>query len=177
MIQLFELFAKKSAMKILEFFMDNPSSEFYESELRKKLKIAKASSIKWLKEMVKCEFLSARTKGRIIFYKLNSDNVIIKELKRLKLISTIIPDFKKIADVEIYLYGSGARGEDNEESDVDLLVIGKKLDKLIEITGRVEKKLNRRVKISSFSQLEWSKMARKDPAFYERVEKDKIRLV
>lgn len=177
MIQLFELFNKKSAMKILVFFIDNPSGEFYETEIRKKLRIAKASSIKWLKEMVNCEFLSTRTKGRIIFYRLKSDNVLIKELKRLKLVSSLIPELKEIRGVEIYLYGSGARGEDREESDVDLLVIGKKSDELIEVIGRLEKKLNRRVKISSFSQLEWSKMYRKDPAFYERVEKDKIRLV
>jgi predicted nucleotidyltransferase len=177
MSQLFELLTKKTAMKILEFFMDNPSKEFYNSEIRKKLKIAKASSIKWLRVMTEYEYISKRTSGRMILYRLKTDNFLMKELKRLKLISFLIPEFKKMNEVEIYLYGSGARGEDKEESDIDLLVIGKTSDELIELIGNIEKKLNRRVKISSFSQLEWSKISRKDPAFYERVEKDKVRLI
>jgi len=177
MVQLFELFAKKSAIRILEFFMDNPSAEFYESEMRKELKIAKASSFKWLKKLVDYDFLSRRTKGRMVFYRLNTDNVLIKELKRLKLISSLVFDLGKLSEMEIYLYGSGARGEDREESDIDLLVIGKKSKEFMEVIGELERKLDRRVKISSFSQLEWSKMSRKDPAFYERVEKDKVRLI
>jgi predicted nucleotidyltransferase len=176
MSQLFELLTKKTAMKILEFFMDNPSKEFYDSEIRKKLKIAKASSIKWLRVMTEYEYISKRTSGRMILYRLKTDNVLMKELKRLKLISFLIPEFKKMNEVEVYLYGSGARGEDREESDIDFLVIGKRPE-LIELIGNIEKKLNRRVKISSFSHLEWSKMSRKDLAFYERVEKDKVRLV
>jgi len=177
MAQLFELLTKRTAMKILEFFIDNPSKEFYDSEIRENIKIAKASSTKWLRKMVDYGYLSRRTKGRIIFYQLNTDNVLMKELKRIKLISSLVPGLNKMDGVEIYLYGSGARGEDKEESDVDLLVIGKTTDKLIELIGKIEEKLNRRVKISSFSQLEWSKMSRKDPAFYERVEKDKVRLI
>jgi predicted nucleotidyltransferase len=140
------------------------------------LKIAKASSIKWLRVMTEYEYISKRTSGRMILYRLKTDNVLMKELKRLKLISFLIPEFKKMNEVEVYLYGSGARGEDREESDIDFLVIGKRPE-LIELIGNIEKKLNRRVKISSFSQLEWSKMSRKDLAFYERVEKDKVRLV
>jgi len=177
MSQLFELLTKKTAMKILEFFMDNPSKEFYDSEIIKKLKISKASSIKWLRIMTEYGYLSRRTSGRMILYRFKTDNILMKELKRLKLVSFLVPEFKKINEVEVYLYGSGARGEDNEESDVDLLVIGKTSDELIGLIGNIEKKLNRRVKISSFSQLEWSKMSRKDPAFYERVEKDKVRLI
>lgn len=177
MVQLFELFAKRSAMRILEFFMDNPSNEFYESELRQKLKVAKASSSKWLRKLADYEFLSRRVKGRIVLYRLNTDNVLIKELKKLKLISSLVFELRNLSETEVYVYGSGARGEDREESDVDLLVIGKTSEELVKLASELEKKLNRRVKISPFSQLEWSRMARKDPAFYERVERDKIRLV
>jgi predicted nucleotidyltransferase len=177
MSQLFELFAKRSATKILEFFLDNPSGEFYGSEVRKKLGVAKASSVKWLKKLVDYDFLLGEAKGRTIFYRLNSDNIVIKELKKLKLVSLLIPKVKKLGGVEVFLYGSCARGEDREESDVDLLVIGGERKEIIETISDLEKKINRRLKVSFYSQLEWSKMARKDPAFYERVEKDKIRLI
>lgn len=177
MVQLLELLTKGSAVKILEFFMDNPSGEFYEAEIRRKMKIAKATSIKWLKKLAEHHLLLKRTKGRTILYRLNSNNVFIKELKRLRLISLLLPPLKKLEGVEIYLYGSGARGEYREDSDIDLLVIGEKSDRFMKVISELERKLDRRVKTSSFSQLDWSKMSRKDPAFYERVEKDKVKLV
>lgn len=175
MVQLFELFAKRSAIRILEFFLDNPSGEFYESEIREKSGVVKASSVKWLKTLVESNFLSKRNKGRMILYKLNSENSIIKELKKLKLISLLAPEFKNLG-VEVFLYGSSARGEDKEESDIDILVIGKQTRDIINVISNVGKKINKKIKPSFYTQLEWSKMFRKDPAFYERVEKDKIRL-
>lgn len=177
MMQLFELFTKKTVVKIMEFFMKNPSGEFYEAEIRGKIKIAKGSSLKWLKKLVEHNFLSRRTKGRLTLYRLNSENVLIKELKKLMLMSLLLPDLKEVGGVEVYLYGSGARGEDREESDVDLLIIGKRSKNIVDVIKKLEKKINRRVKVSFFTQLEWSRMSRKDPAFYERVEKDKIKLM
>jgi predicted nucleotidyltransferase len=177
MFQLLELFSKKSAMRLLWFFMDNPSGESYRSEILKKVKVAKASSTKWLKRLVDDGFLLKTTKGKIVLYKLNSDYALVKELKKIKTIYTILPDVEKLAGVEFFLYGSCARGEEREESDIDLLVIGKRTEEIIKILSVLEKKTGRTVRASFYSQLEWSRTAREDPAFYERVEKDKIRLI
>lgn len=38
------------------------------------------------------------------------------------------------------------------------------------------KKINKGIRVKIFSKQEWSLMAKKDPAFYERVEKDKVKL-
>jgi len=73
---------------------------------------------------------------------------------------------------EIYLYGSEARGEGLEDSDLDILVIGRERA----VINKIEA-IDKRVKVSFFTPLEWAKIARDDPAFYERVERDKIRLV
>jgi len=175
MVQLFELFAKRSATKILEFFLDNPSGEFYETEIRKKVNIVKASSIKWLRTLAELDFLLKRNKGRMILYKLNLENPIIKELKKLKTISLLAPEFKDLG-IEVYLYGSCARGEDKENSDVDVLIMGKQTREIISTITYIEKKINKKIKPSFYTQIEWSRMSRKDPAFYERVEKDKMRL-
>jgi len=175
MVQLFELLTERSAIKILEFFLDNPSKEFYEAEIREKSDVAKASSVKWLKTLAKLEFLSKRNKGRMILYKLNSENQVVKELKRLKIISLLVPEFKGM-NVEVYLYGSCARGESKEDSDIDIIVMGKQTREIIDNIGKIEKKIGKKIKPSFYTQMEWGKMSREDPAFYERVEKDKIRL-
>jgi predicted nucleotidyltransferase len=179
MSYLFELFSKRAAMRLLEFFMGNPSQEFYRAELLKKVKVAKASATKWLGRLVADELLLKTVRGRTVLYKLNSDYLIVKELKKMKTISTILPEVGKLAGngVEMFIYGSCARGEETEGSDVDLLVIGERTDELISAISALEKKIGRRANAGFYSRLEWSMVARKDPAFYERVEKDKIRLV
>ena len=77
-------------------------------------------------------------------------------------------------DCDIYLYGSLSRGEDVENSDVDLLVIGEANEP--DIVKEIKSKINRETKIQIFSRMEWSQLERRDRAFYERVERDKIKL-
>src|SRR3989344_5491615 len=77
--------------------------------------------------------------------------------------------------IKISLYGSCASGEDSKESDIDLLIIGNiKRHDIIDEINRLSKKLNKKITIQIFNELEWANMEKKDKAFYERVEKDKI---
>ncbi len=82
----------------------------------------------------------------------------------------------------IYLFGSCARGEDTEQSDIDLLVIAEEEHQVILAALENQKKKIKglkhlRLSIHCFRSLEWAQMARKDAAFYERVERDKIQIV
>jgi len=178
MVQLFELLNKRVVTKILQLFLDNPRAEFYTAEIRKKIKISKGSSIKWLRVLVKEGFLIKSQRGKMSIFRLNVSNPIVKNLKILKNISLIYPAFRELSGkCEIYIYGSTARGEDIEDSDIDLLVLGKMTNEISRKIEELRKKLNRNIKIMCMTELEWSQTSRKDPAFYERVEKDKIRVV
>jgi predicted nucleotidyltransferase len=179
MFQLLELFTKKVAMKILEFFIENPSGEFYGSEIREKIGVAKASSVKWLKKLVDYKLLLKRTKGRTILYKLNWDNVVVKQIKILINVAKIYDVLKGMEDdFEIYLYGSVAKGEDDKKSDVDLLIIGKiKKENLIRITENVKNVLRKEVRPLVLTPLEYAELSRKDKILYENIEKNKIRLL
>ena len=116
------------------------------------------------------------------FYRLNREDVLVKQMKRVYTLS--IPFIYKLkeafehAGIEIYLYGSAARGEDTEKSDIDLLVIGKiELVTFEKEMFPIRKMCKKEITYSFFTRLEWLSMSKKDPAFFERVEKDKIRLV
>ncbi len=177
MFQLNEIFGKRVPMKIFSFFSENPSLEFSETEVRKKLKLSRGSTNKWLNLLSKHKILSVQVKGRMNLYKLNIESPIVKQFRILLNISKIFPLLSEVKNVQIYLYGSVARGEDLEDSDIDLLIIGKKSEEILTAIRKIESSLGKRVKASFYSELEWSQIARKDPAFYERVEKDKIRLI
>jgi len=84
----------------------------------------------------------------------------------------------KEKELEIYLYGSASRGEDTEKSDIDILIIGKtKRSEIVDFIENISKNIKKRISFTVFSPVEWSMMRKKDKAYYERIEKDKIRLI
>jgi predicted nucleotidyltransferase len=116
------------------------------------------------------------------FFKLSREDPLVKRLKSAYNLSLQIVekirDIGKKMDVEIYLYGSTARGEDAEDSDWDILILGDlQRNEITEEFRKLRKLLNKEIKLLLYKKAEWSIVAKKDPAFYERVEKDKIRLV
>lgn len=77
-----------------------------------------------------------------------------------------------------YLYGSAARGEDSEDSDIDLLIIaGQDKEIIFKALGKLRYNLNREVNPIIYTRMEYSKLPMTDKAFFEAFEKDKIRLI
>lgn len=178
-VQMFGLM-KKTPAAILRFFIENPSREFYLKEIQRGTKAAKAGLINWLNEFVKMGVLAKKRRGRLRIYSLKRDDPFVKHLRILISIDAFLPLAKELGKmgVEVYLYGSVARGEDVEGSDVDMLVLGKAEPP--EVARRVQafsRKVGKRVRPQFFSKFDWSRMVEKDPTFFKRVERDKVRLV
>ena len=168
-------------MSILTFFLENPVQELYESEVRKRTGASMGATNRYLKELAKEEALLLNKKGTMNFYRLNRESAIVKKLKVVHTLS--LPEIKAMQSmgkrlaVKVYIYGSAARGEDLEDSDWDILVIGKvKPAELEREMKPIRHKSTKQIRISLFTNQEWVKMREKDPAFYERVDKDRIEL-
>lgn len=171
-----DLFGNRELVNLIEFFITNSSKESTQTEIINKSKISKVTIIKHIDFLVQEKLVFLRKIGTSNLYKLNIENVLVKEIKRLNTIIQL-QSLSKIDAEEIYVYGSSARGENFEESDIDLLIIGK-IDRkrAIESLDQISKKINKDINFQIFTRLEWSQMAKKDKPFYERVEKDKIRI-
>ncbi len=174
------IWKNNTALRLLLFFIENPTKELYEKEVSEKTKISLGATNKYLKILAEEGYLLREQKGKMNFYRLNRTNVT----KFLKISYTLskpfVSDLQKVGDrfdVKMFLYGSVARGEDDENSDVDILILGKPRVELQKEILKIKRKYDVRLKLNIFSQREWSKMHESDPAFYERVEKDKIELV
>lgn len=179
MVQMFELW-KKTPAAVLRFFIENPSRELYLKEIQRETKTSKASLIYWLNKFVEAGILSKKVRGRLSIYCLRRDDPFVKHLRILMNVGALLPLARELGELgaEVYLYGSAARGEDVEGSDVDLLILGKADPR--EVSRHVQAfsgKAGRAVRPQIFSKFEWSQMAKKDVSFFERVERDKIRLV
>lgn len=106
------------------------------------------------------------------------DNILYKTLKKYYNYQTI---YNKISSLkrdklEVYLYGSYASGENKEDSDIDLFVISTNKDILEEMYEKT-KDLNKEVNIIVKTPIEYAKMEKQSPSFYNSLNKTKIRLI
>ena len=139
-----------SRYRILQEFFDFPTKDFFMRELSRKTKISQPSVINHLRALMKEGLIIREEKGLYPTYKANRENEIFKVLKISNLIlrmkssglidyiyDTVFPDV-------IILFGSAARGEDIETSDIDLFVQAK--EKKLKL-AKYEKQLNRKISI------------------------------
>ncbi len=179
MVKINKLLENRKSMQLLNFFLENPSQEYTYTSIRKQTKFSKATLTKWLLFLTKENLINLKPIGRNKIYTLQKDSCIVKQLKILQSLQELI-FFNKIAlenQLEIYLFGSAARGENNPQSDIDILIIGQiTREKIFSLIQKQTKTLKRPIQLQIFSAVEWTKCAVKDPTFYERIEKDKIRI-
>jgi len=181
-----DFISSKVAVQILELFSERPESEMYQKEILDEMrllynpKLTIPSIKKWLDFFVQNDILVEKKKKKWTLYSLDKGNPIAKQLKILLTVTKLYRLIKKyhIEGTEIFLYGSAARGEDSENSDIDILVIGKIDDATrSEIRSEVMETLKKEVNFVIYSRSQYSDLYRTDKAFYESVERDKIKLL
>ena len=175
MIRISELLGKKSTIILLRYFLEHPTEVVHAEKLGKRIKLSRKAMFDGLHSLQEAGILDLDEIGRMKRYCLMRDTPVVRQLKILFTVDDIMPFLEGLrgSGVEVYLYGSAARGEDTEASDIDLLIIGGVDRKKALGAIRAEKRL----KPIYLTFVEYSALARKDKAFYERVEKDRIRLI
>jgi len=158
-----------NAQKVLHFFIDYPIKELMETEIQKTTKLSKSGVNYALRDLVAANFLSRAKRGKAFFYTLNHKSLIVKQLKIIETLLWLIPLLKRLEPLisKIILFGSASRGENTLDSDVDLLIISRNKDLVLEQI----KKINSKQKIQSiiYSNLNFIEKKKTDPIFYEQV--------
>ena len=146
---MFTMEHKSSLLRVLEVFALEPMRIHYIKEIAKKIELAPTSvklHIKYLlqngivlkkKGEIFSGYIANRDNSDFVFYKKIINLIKLKESGLLNfLIESVYPN-------AVVLYGSYARGEDIETSDIDLLIITK-AKKRIEV-GKFEIILKRKI--------------------------------
>ena len=122
---------KNNRYKLLKVFLDNPTDSFRLRELSRLSGISPPSVINYLKEFEDKGLIRSYVKREIPFYRSERDNEdfifhkklsILYELQNSGLIAFL---WDKLSPEAIILYGSCAKGESTEESDIDIFIVGK----------------------------------------------------
>lgn len=135
-----------SRYRILQEFFDFPRKNFQMREMSRRTKIAQTSVTNHLKILLKENLIIKEKKGIYPTFSANREEESFKIYKKIDIIlrlkQTGLLDYIQdscMSDV-IILFGSASKGEDIEESDIDLFIQAKE-KKLI--LNKYEKLLNR----------------------------------
>lgn len=157
-------------IKFTEFFLKNPYKEVYIRELAKKLKLSPFATKKYADLLVKEGLIIEEKKAHVRYLAANTKNIFYKHAKitynlREILNSGLIEFLKENVSnlTSIVAFGSISRGEDSEESDVDIVIIGK--EKNLSLT-EFEKKMKREITLHFFSWSEWNTQIKENSPFY-----------
>lgn len=138
---------------VLEFFLRNPTGEFHLRELARVLHISFPWTRRVVSELAKKGFLLRKKAHNLILVKANKDFELFRALKRSYNLFALYKSglVSKLADLygrpeAIVLFGSFSRGEDTEQSDVDIAVVTKKT--LTADLSSFEKQLQRKIRIT-----------------------------
>src|SRR3989344_8397437 len=122
---------KNSISVVLDEILDNPTKEFHARELSRKTNLSIFSVLEAIKKLSKEDFISVKKKGNMKIVKASHSTEFIrtKRIRNLeKLYDCGIVDYLNESYQKpgaIILFGSYSRGDDIENSDIDIAIITK----------------------------------------------------
>ena len=144
-------------MKLKEYFFRNPTKRLRVRQIEREVSIPLPSAIRYTKELEEEEIINKEEIGNVIFYSadIGSKKYLIEKklynigsLFDMGLIAFLV---EELGNPDIVLFGSFFRGDDLEESDIDLFiqtVSKKKLD-----VTKFEKKLQRKIQLFTHKKI------------------------
>jgi len=165
-----QLYQKIKQLSVLKLFLDHPHTSYYLRESARLLKMDPMTVKRALTLFVTDGILLKTEEKNQILYKTNIDSPAFRYLKISYNLSWLqkkeVPDFLQHhmnTVTSILLFGSYAKGENDAESDVDILTIS--LSKNIPVT-ELSKLLKRDVNLINFTPAQWSQQSKINKAFY-----------
>ncbi len=169
-------FLKNGKGEILKLFFQNPGKEYYLREIAKNFNKEPSHYQKYLNNLVDDGVLLDERRGNMRFFRLNQEHALYEEIKSI--ISKTIGlenELKQLVDninnVECaFIFGSIAKGSENNNSDVDLMLIGSiDQDILIDFISQAEGKIAREINYHVYSRQEIMEKIKENDVFISNI--------
>ncbi|MGC8812096.1 MAG: nucleotidyltransferase domain-containing protein [Candidatus Aenigmatarchaeota archaeon] len=184
-----EIFASKVKIKILRFFFEFPLVKRNVREIAKECKIGFGVAANALRDLKNVGIINEEKRGREIIYSLNSESKFFETVKKLfdiekemygelpffykNFISDIITSTKRIADA-CFLFGSLVSGSFTTKSDVDLLFISSKEEKIRDACIKLEERYGIKLQVIVINKKEIEKF--KKSSLFRTIKKESLTL-
>lgn len=171
----------KITIKILAYYFMNNKKSHYINELAKIIDVDPGNLFRKLKELEGDGLLISESRGNQKYFELNHKYPFLAEYKKLYESTYGFPEtlkakIKKLAGLnEAYIFGSFAKGNFTEQSDIDLLLVGDhKHGDVFDIIHPLEKTLGREINVIDFSVKEFIEKKKNNDDFIAEVLNGKI---
>jgi DNA-binding transcriptional ArsR family regulator len=121
----------KTRQGILAAILVQPEKAWYVSELARRMGVPSSSLQRELQDLTDAGILKTHRQGRMVYYQANSDSPLFADLRGLLLktaglVDVLTEALKPLAAKlrVAFVYGSIASGDEQSDSDVDLMVVG-----------------------------------------------------
>lgn len=165
------LISSKTRIKLLYKFFLNSNTRSYLRGLEEEFNESSNSIRLELNKFENAGFLVSSTEGNKKLFKANTEHPLFQDINRivLKLVGVDhVIDYilQRIGNLEkVYLIGNLARGKDS--GVIDLVLVGD-INKpyLVELIGKAEKKINKKIKFISYLPSEFDLEKIKEPGLF-----------
>jgi predicted nucleotidyltransferase len=179
-IDLINIIASSGCIQLLEPFLYKPGTELYQSEVIKKTGVPLNRALRLLNLLTGHGILIETEKAGSKFYRVKEGNPVLKQLKILITVGKLFDLTRGFADknIELFLFGSAAKGEDTENSDIDLLILADTDKELVDdLINHIKNHLEREVSPVVYTHMGYANLYNKEKAFYESIERYKIKVL
>ena len=166
-------FIKPATLRVMETFFEDPLERLHEREVMRKSGVSKGSVNRILRELAGLGFLAREERGRMVFYGLNLRDSFVRQFKVLYNVWELRDFIDRIKQVsrKIILFGSCSDGTDAKESDIDMLIVTREKDIVMESVSNFNRKAEKRISPIVVDNAELAGMRNGDEPLYERIER------
>lgn len=170
----------KTKVQILTLLFRQPDEWFYNRQIKEAIGVGQGAAQRELTKLWRNNIIVREKRGNQVFYRANRANPIFNELHMLIIKTTGIADHLRTAllpltgKIEIaFIYGSIAKGTADNDSDVDLMVIGDvKFGAVIDSLSDAEATISREINPTVYPVREFRAKIKSDNHFLQSVMND-----
>lgn len=168
----------KTQQRVIGILFVNPERTFYLNEIVRMAGVGKGAVKRELDKLCAAGILVMSKQGNQNHYKAKADSPIFTELKSIAQKTFGIVDVIKNAlslflpKIEMaFIYGSIAKGSDNAQSDIDIMIVSNELSygEVLDALSDTEGQLGRVINPTMYSTEEFSQRVKGNQSFIKRV--------
>ena len=179
-MDIFKITKSKTRTAILKYFFFNKEGKYYLRQLERTLDIPVGNIRRELISLSKMGLFLKEKKGKEVYYSLNKKLAIFNEVsqiisKTIGIEAILTHGLQKVEGIQIsFIYGSVARGKEDELSDADVFIIGEvEEDAVLKAVRKIEKEISREVNYTIFTKPDLVKGIKHGKVFLKDIIKGK----
>jgi len=160
-----------TSLRLLQTLLRDPMARYHGREVVRRTGVSVGGANQMLRSFADLGLLLREKQGRMLFYRANIDNPVVRQLKilfTLFQLDDLIKQAKLFSD-RIILFGSSAEGTDVKDSDIDLLLLTNEKSQLTDMVHKFNAKSQRRIAPIILDPQGFSKLRREDSALFDRI--------